>query len=195
MPSAPCQQPGALRAGRLALILAPTAGGLCADPKMCLALALAERVSGLGGQKGAGSMLCYETLEVMRAWPGPLESCAGRTSAQHLVWDTRASPDAAAVPRGRAPRARCTRGRLPSHPSASGRCPFTEPRGDFSGCSLRGSPGSSPDVGRVRCARRLLGLSLLPAGARSAASRAAFGELAELQAPSSSAPRLWSGGC
>lgn len=43
-------QPGALEEGQLTLILALTTDGLWTDPKMCLALALAEHMSGLGGQ-------------------------------------------------------------------------------------------------------------------------------------------------
>lgn len=62
--------------GWLALILALTTAGLWTDAKKCLALALAEHMSGLGGQRGAALMLCYEMLKAMRAWPGPSESCS-----------------------------------------------------------------------------------------------------------------------
>lgn len=49
---------------------------------------------GWGGEKGAGLMPCYEMLKVMWAWPGPSEICGLSSSAQLLVWDIRASPDA-----------------------------------------------------------------------------------------------------
>lgn len=53
---------------RLTVILALPTDGLWTDPKMCLAPALAEHMSGLGA---AALMQCYEMLQVLQAWPGP----------------------------------------------------------------------------------------------------------------------------
>lgn len=77
----PCQEPACspeLLVGRegvwLALILALTTAVLWTDAKKCLALALAEHMSGLGGQRGAALMPCYEMVKGMRARPGPLKA-------------------------------------------------------------------------------------------------------------------------